>query len=213
MVVPSLGSIFPARTSAMVSAIIRFTSPADAGIETLHTSPSYLLRLRAPPLRPSSAARIGSECSAQKALPLRAGAAHGSPVFAFAVHRPFPVFGCFNAMVIILPRLSRSGFARLQAADSWSGKRLHRHRTLAMAPTFRQVVYPPDRTDCRRALCSLPHYATSCRGGFASALRWQQQGPHSPDGTKELVTKLVVSSPTRGAGYNCAHGWQSPLGR
>src|SRR5271167_10947 len=117
MVVPSLGSIFPARTSAMVSAIIRFTSPADAGIETLHTSPSYLLRLRAPPLRPSSAARMGSECSAQKALPLRAGAAHGSPVFAFAVHRPFPVFGCFNAMVIILPRLSRSGFANACRAN------------------------------------------------------------------------------------------------
>src|ERR1017187_5983911 len=92
-VLPSLGSIFPARVSAIVSASIRFTSPADSGTETLSTSPSYTLRLRAPPLRPSAAARSGSACSEQKALPLRTGAAHGRPAFVFAWHLPFAV-GC-----------------------------------------------------------------------------------------------------------------------
>src|ERR1035441_336135 len=79
----------PSRVSPIVSASIRFTSPADSGTEKLCTSPSYTLRLRAPPLRPSAAARSGSACSEQKALPLRTGAAHGRPAFVFARHVRF----------------------------------------------------------------------------------------------------------------------------
>ena len=80
------------------SASIRFTSAADSGTETSRTSPSYTLRLRAPPLRPSSAARLGSEWSAQKALLFRAGAAHGPPALVFALHSPFAVVCRFSGM-------------------------------------------------------------------------------------------------------------------
>ena len=47
------------------------------------------MRLRALPLRPSSAARLGSEWRAQNPLPRIAGAAHERPAFVFARHLPF----------------------------------------------------------------------------------------------------------------------------
>jgi hypothetical protein len=45
-VLASLGSIRPTRISAIASASIRFTSPADSGAATLPTSPTYALRLQ-----------------------------------------------------------------------------------------------------------------------------------------------------------------------
>src|SRR5208337_5585988 len=51
----------------------------------------YSFRLPAPPLRPSSAARSGSEWRAHKAPPRTAGAAHWRPALVVASHPPFAV--------------------------------------------------------------------------------------------------------------------------